>query len=63
MNKNETPGEAPPEGQGTARMTPRTRQLIISLMVACAMFMQNLDCQAIAHTAMLWLSDIRAPAQ
>ncbi len=31
-----------------ARMTPRTRQLIISLMVACAMFMQNLDSTIIA---------------
>jgi hypothetical protein len=30
-------------------MTPRSRQLLISLIVACAMFMQNLDCQAITH--------------
>jgi EmrB/QacA subfamily drug resistance transporter len=29
-------------------MTPRTRQLVISLMVACAMFMQNLDSTIIA---------------
>jgi hypothetical protein len=28
-------------------MTPRSRQLLISLIVACAMFMQNLDCQSI----------------
>jgi len=25
-------------------MTPRSRQLVVSLIVACAMFMQNLDC-------------------
>ncbi len=31
-----------------ARMTPRTRQLVISLIVACAMFMQNLDSTIIA---------------
>jgi hypothetical protein len=30
-------------------LTPRSRQLLISLIVACAMFMQNLVCQAIAH--------------
>jgi hypothetical protein len=30
-------------------MRPSSRQLLISLIVACAMFMQNLDCQAIAH--------------
>jgi EmrB/QacA subfamily drug resistance transporter len=29
-------------------MTPRTRQLIVSLIVACAMFMQNLDSTIIA---------------
>ena len=29
-------------------MTPRTRQLVISLIVACAMFMQNLDSTIIA---------------
>jgi hypothetical protein len=28
---------------------PRGRQLTICMIVACAMFMQNLDCQAIAH--------------
>jgi hypothetical protein len=28
---------------------PPRRQLIISLIVACAMFMQNLHCQANAH--------------
>lgn len=27
-------------------MTPRTRQLTISLVVKCVMFMQNLDCEA-----------------
>ncbi len=31
-----------------ARLTPRTRQLITSLIVACAMFMQNLDSTIIA---------------
>jgi hypothetical protein len=30
-------------------VTPRTRQLITSLIVACAMFMQNLDCKAKTH--------------
>src|SRR5947209_14138329 len=29
-------------------MTPRSRQLLISLIVACAMFMQNLDSTIIA---------------
>src|SRR5438874_6936551 len=29
-------------------LTPRTRQLITSLIVACAMFMQNLDSTVIA---------------
>jgi hypothetical protein len=34
----------------TTRMSQRTRQLIVSLIVAYAMFMQNLDYQAIAHS-------------
>src|ERR687883_897047 len=29
-------------------MTPRSRQLVVSLIVACAMFMQNLDSTIIA---------------
>src|ERR671938_1005135 len=29
-------------------MTPRSRQLVISLIVACALFMQNLDSTIIA---------------
>ena len=35
---------------GTVRagLQPRTRQLVIMLMVACAMFMQNLDSTIIA---------------
>jgi hypothetical protein len=36
-----------PETRGTP---PRSRQLVISLIVACAMFMQNLHCKAITHT-------------
>ena len=28
----------------------RSNQLIVSLIVACAMFMQNLDCKAKTHT-------------
>src|SRR3954467_11106165 len=37
-------------------MTPRTRQLTISLIVACAMFMQNLDSTIIA-TALPAIAD------
>jgi hypothetical protein len=32
----------------SAQLTPRRRQLITSLIVACAMFMQNLDSTIIA---------------
>src|SRR5438876_3955839 len=41
---------APRQGAGViaARLTPRTRQLVTSLIVACAMFMQNLDSTIIA---------------
>src|SRR5579863_1144118 len=35
-------------GVTAARLTPRTRQLVISLIVACAMFMQSLDSTVIA---------------
>ncbi len=35
-------------GVTETRLAPRTRQLIISLIVACAMFMQNLDSTIIA---------------
>jgi hypothetical protein len=41
-----------PESAGVrmeAGALPPRRQLIISLIVACAMFMQNLHCQANAH--------------
>jgi EmrB/QacA subfamily drug resistance transporter len=34
--------------QTAARLTPRTRRLVVSLIVACAMFMQNLDSTIIA---------------
>jgi EmrB/QacA subfamily drug resistance transporter len=37
-----------PEAPMPPRLTPRARQLVISLMVACAMFMQNLDSTIIA---------------
>jgi hypothetical protein len=30
-------------------MTARSRQLVVSLIVACAMFMQNLDCKKKTH--------------
>jgi hypothetical protein len=30
-------------------MTPRSRQLVVSLIVACAMFMQNLNCKKKRH--------------
>ena len=46
MNESDLYRTAPPGA--AARMTPRARQLIISLMVACAMFMQNLDSTIIA---------------
>jgi hypothetical protein len=31
-------------------MQQGSRQLVVSLIVACAMFMQNLDCKAKTHT-------------
>jgi hypothetical protein len=31
-------------------MQPRSRQLVVSLIVACAMFMQNLDCKRKTHS-------------
>jgi len=36
-------------GETETRLAPRTRQLIISLIVACAMFMQNFDCKTKTH--------------
>jgi hypothetical protein len=44
---------------------PRSRQLVVSLIVACAMFMQNLNCKAITHAGLGsdlgWLSPAREP--
>jgi EmrB/QacA subfamily drug resistance transporter len=37
-----------PDAGRPAAMTPRARQLVVSLIVACAMFMQNLDSTIIA---------------
>jgi hypothetical protein len=49
MSEKEPGDKAGEPGAAAARLNPRTHQLVVSLIVACAMFLQSLDCQAIAH--------------